>query len=415
MHDMTARGAALPVYEPHPDYKLRHKQFPGTAWLRRKAAKHVPMFAYEYGDGGAGNDVGLVDNWRAMDAVKIVPRYGVTNELPPVQTKLFGKMYNAPFGIAPMGGPSLVWPGADVLFAKAAQKAGIPYTLGVAGGATIEEIAKVAPDVFWLQLYRFYKNDHQIGFDLVDRATAAGVHTLSLTLDVPVRTTRSREARAGLAGEFKPNAQMIWEMLTRPAWLLALLRNGYPRFATVRQYAGANASTNDTIRFARANMGGAFSWEEVARYRDRWKGPMLVKGILHPADAKKAVALGVDGIWVSNHGGRQIEAVAPSIDCLPAIVKAVGKKATIIFDSGVRSGHDVARALALGADAAFAGKAFLWGVGAMGDSGPEHVIDLFMEELRSSLGQIGALSIAEARKAVIRHPGEWPFTAAQTR
>jgi L-lactate dehydrogenase (cytochrome) len=415
MHDMTARAAAVPAYEPSPNYKALHRRYPGTAWLRRDAPKHCPLFSFEYGDGGAGSDVGLKHNWEAMDALKIVPRYGVTNMLPPVETKLFGKMYNAPFGIAPMGGPSLVWPGADVLFAKAAQKARIPYTLGVAGGATIEEIAKVAPDVFWLQLYRFSKNNHAIGFDLVDRAAAAGVHTLSLTLDVPVRTTRSREARAGLAGEFKPDARMMWEMLTRPAWLMALLRNGYPRFATVRQYAGANAGTNETIRFAREQMGGAFSWEEVARYRDRWRGPMLVKGILHPADAKKAVAIGVDGIWVSNHGGRQIEAIMPSIDCLPAIVKAVGKKATILLDSGVRSGHDVARALALGADAAFAGKAFLWGVGALGEAGPEHVIDLFMEELRSSLGQIGARSIAEARKAVIRHPGEIKFAASSAK
>jgi L-lactate dehydrogenase (cytochrome) len=415
MDDMTARGAVLPAYEPSADYKARHKRFPGTAWMRRKAPKRVPLFAYDYGDTGAGSDVGLQHNWDALDALKIVPRYGVTNTLPPVTTKLFGRPYNAPFGIAPMGGPSIVWPGADVLFAKAAQRAGIPYTLGVAGGATIEEIAKVAPDVFWLQLYRFAHNDHKIGFDLVERAAAAGAHTLSLTLDVPVRTTRSREARAGLSGEFKPNARMMWEMITRPAWLMALMRNGYPRFATVRQYVGTNPGTNDTIRFARKEMGGAFSWEEVARYRDRWKGPMLVKGILHPADAQKAVALGVDGIWVSNHGGRQIEALMPSIDCLPGIVKAVGKKATVIFDSGVRSGHDVARALALGADAAFAGKAFLWGVGALGDAGPEHVIDLFMEELRSSLGQIGARSIAEARKATIRHPGEIVFAPTSTK
>ena len=131
---------------------------------------------------------------------------------------------------------------------------------------------------------------------------------------------------------------MVYEMVMRPKWLLALLRNGYPRFATIRQYAGASASTNEVIRFARKKMGGVFSWDEVARYRDRWKGPMLVKGILHPADAEKAVSLGIEGIWVSNHGGRQIEALAPSIDVLPAIVAAVGSKATVVLDSGIRSG-----------------------------------------------------------------------------
>jgi L-lactate dehydrogenase (cytochrome) len=189
----------------------------------------------------------------------------------------------------------------------------------------------------------------------------------------------------------------------------ALLRHGYPRFATIRQYVGPRASTNETIRFARQEMGGVFSWEEVARYRDKWKGPMLVKGILHPADAEKAVSLGIEGIWVSNHGGRQIEALAPSIDMLPAIVAAVGRKATIVLDSGIRSGQDVMRALALGANAAFAGKSFLWSLAALADEGPGHLIDLYIDELRSSLGQIGARSLEEARHADVRHPGAWRF------
>ena len=151
-----------------------------------------------------------------------------------------------------------------------------------------------------------------------------------------------------------------------------------------------NPAPTTTIAFARSEMGGAFTWEEVARYRDRWKRPLVVKGILHPADAEKAVALGVDGIWVSNHGGRQIEALPPPIDVLPAIVSAVGSRATVLIDCGVRSGLDVMRALALGADAAFAGKAFLWALGALGDDGPGHLIDLYIDEMRAALGQIGA-------------------------
>jgi len=412
MHDVTTMPAVDPAYVQSPDYQALHRRFPTTAWLRQHAPRRVPRFAFDYGDGGAGSDVGILHNWAAFDAFKFVPRYGVTNTLPPVAVELFGRRYCAPIGIAPMGGPTIVWPGADIFLARAAQRARVPYTLGVAGGATIEEIAAVAPDVFWFQLYRFPDNDHAVGFDLVRRAEAAGAHTLTLTLDVPVRTTRSREARAGLAAEFRPNARLIAEMLVRPAWLLAVLRNGFPRFATLRQYAGAGgaAGTKATIHFARREMRGAFSWDEVSRYRDRWKRPMLLKGILHPADAEKAVALGIDGIWVSNHGGRQTEALMPSIDCLPAIVRAVGGRATVIIDSGVRSGHDVARALALGADAAFAGKAFLWGLAALGEAGPSHVIDLFIEELQSSLGQIGARSLAEARAAVVRHPGAMAFT-----
>jgi L-lactate dehydrogenase (cytochrome) len=412
MHDMTAKKEALLAYEPHPDFGKWHKLFPTTAWMRRHGPRNVPRFAFEYGDTGAGNDVGIAHNWAAFDAVKITPRYGVVVNPPPVGVTLFGRRYNAPVGIAPMGGPSLVWPGADLLMARAAQRARVPYTLSVAGGATIEQAAAAAPDVFWLQLYRFWHDDHKIGFDLMRRAAAVETKVLALTLDVPVRTTRSRETYAGLASEFRPNLRMTYEMLARPRWLMALLRNGYPRFATIAEYARPGAGTNEIISFARARMGGAFSWDEVRRYRDKWKGKMAVKGVLHPADAEKAVSLGIDGIWVSNHGGRQIEALMPSIDCLPAIAAAVGGKATILLDSGVRSGQDVMRALALGADAAFAGKSFLWAVAALGDAGPAQLIDLYIDELRASLGQIGARSVAEARKAAIRHPGAVEFGAA---
>ncbi|MSO67888.1 MAG: alpha-hydroxy-acid oxidizing protein [Pseudolabrys sp.] len=409
MHDMTAKQAAITSAGPHPNFAKNHKRFPTTAWMRESAPRNVPRFAFEYGDTGAGNDVGIAHNWAALDAVKIVPRYGVMPTLPPIEVELFGTRYAAPIGIAPMGGPSLVWPGADLLMAKAAQRARIPYTLSVAGGATIEQAAQAAPDVFWLQLYRFWHDDHKIGFDLIRRAQAVEAKVLALTLDVPVRTTRSRETYAGLAHEFRPNLRMLYEMTIRPKWLLALLRNGYPRFATISQYARAGAGTNEIINYARTRMGGAFSWEEVARYRDKWKGPMALKGIMHPLDAEKAVSLGVEGIWVSNHGGRQIEALVPSIDCLPGIVAAVGKKTTVMLDSGIRSGQDVMRALALGADAAFAGKSFLWAVAAMGDEGPAHLIDLFIDELRSSLGQIGALSPAAARQATVLHPGAIKF------
>jgi (S)-mandelate dehydrogenase len=174
-------------------------------------------------------------------------------------------------------------------------------------------------------------------------------------------------------------------------------------------YAGENASINDMVEFARREMGGAFTWEEVARYRDLWKGTLIVKGILHPQDAEKVVALGADGLFVSNHGGRQIEALPAPIDALPAIVRQVGKRATVLMDSGVRSGTDVVRACALGAAAAFAGKAFLWGLGALGEEGPSHVIDLLIEETQAALGQLGAHTPDEARSVVIRHEGALQF------
>jgi L-lactate dehydrogenase (cytochrome) len=309
-----------------------------------------------------------------------------------------------------MGGPALVWPGADRFMAQAAQRARVPYVLGTVGGLTIEAAAAIAPDVLWFQLYRMARNDHALGFELVRRAEAAGVNVFVMTVDVPVRTTRPREVVVGLGGgKFSPDLRMIFDMLRSPGWLTALVREGHPRFANLRPYAGERAGTNEVIAFARDAIGGAFTWDEIARFRERWKRPLVLKGIMHPADAARAVALGVDGIWVSNHGGRQIEALPASIDVLPAIAAEVGSRATVLFDSGVRSGTDVVRALALGANAAFAGKAFLWGLGALGADGPRHVIDLLIDETRAALGQIGAQSPAAAKAVVVRHPGALAF------
>jgi L-lactate dehydrogenase (cytochrome) len=198
-------------------------------------------------------------------------------------------------------------------------------------------------------------------------------------------------------------------MLSAPGWLLALQRYGHPRFANLKSYAPENAGINDVIRFARQEMKGGFTWDEIARYRERWRGPLVLKGVMDPRDAEKALSLGIDGIWVSNHGGRQIDSLPPSIDVLPAIIAQVADRATVLLDSGIRSGSDVVRAMALGAQAAFSGKAFLWALGALGAAGPGHLIDIVSDEIKAALGQIGAHSPAEARTVAIRHPGAFSF------
>jgi (S)-mandelate dehydrogenase len=412
----TKPEAAAPPNKPragkgtNPRYAELYRLYPTIDYLRRGARARLPHFAFEYCDGGSGkDDAGIKRNWAALDAVELVPRYGVMPSLPPCEVELFGRRYAAPIGVAPMGGPAVVWPGADIYLARAAQRARVPYTLGTVGCATIENIAEIAPDVFWFQLYRAARNDHAIGFDLVRRAQAAGAHALILTLDVPVRTTRAREVVVGLGGAFHPDLTKIIQMIGSPAWTTALCKNGIPRFSNLRAYAG-DVSVSEMVEFARREMGGAFTWEEVARYRERWQGPLIVKGILHPQDAEKAVSLGVDGIFVSNHGGRQIDALPAPIDALPAIVRQVGRRATVMMDSGIRSGTDVVRAYALGAAAAFAGKAFLWGLGALGEDGPGHVIDLLIEETQAALGQLGAHTPEESRSVVIRHKGALQFS-----
>jgi (S)-mandelate dehydrogenase len=383
------------------------RRFPTAQDLRARARKRLPNFAFEYVDGGAGADTGIARNWDAFNSIEMVPRYGRVVSPPPTDVELFGKSYSAPVGIAPIGGPGTGFPGAETYFARAAQAARVPYTLGVLSAITIEQAAELAPDVLWLQLYRFANNEHKIGMDLVKRAEAAGVNALMLTWDSPVRTTRPREVKSGIMAPFKLTNRLRMDAMTSPHWLFSMMRNGIPRFVSLQPYMNGKTSIEDSTKFIRAEGGGAFTWDEIARYRDAWKGPLLLKGVLHPADAERAVAAGIDGLVVTNHGGRQIDALPASIDALPAIAAQVGGKAEIIIDSGVRSGVDVARAIALGANAGFAGKAFLWSLGALGADGPAHMIDLFKEDLSATLGQLGCYNVDELRSVKVRHPGAY--------
>jgi (S)-mandelate dehydrogenase len=201
---------------------------------------------------------------------------------------------------------------------------------------------------------------------------------------------------------------MMASILASPGWLAAMRKYGVPRLASFKRYA-PNANVTEMAEFVRTESFGAFTWDEVAMYRDRWKRPLLVKGLMHPRDAESAIAIGCDGIVVSNHGGRQIDGLPAPIDALPAIVAQVGSRATVLMDSGVRSGMDIVRAVALGADAAFVGKGFMWSLGALGEQGPLHAMDLLIEETRAALGQIGARSVHEARTVEVRHPGAYAF------
>jgi L-lactate dehydrogenase (cytochrome) len=310
-----------------------------------------------------------------------------------------------------MGSPSLGFPGADRHLAAAAQAARVPYTLSAVGGMTIEEAAEVAPDVLWFQLPRLPRDNHRIGLDMVRRAEEAGAHALVLTLDTPIRTVRPRETRSGIRSPFRPDLRMMLSILASPGWFRAMRRHGVPRLASFKRYA-PDAGLAEMTEFVRKQASGAFTWDEVAMIRDRWKRPLLAKGIVHPADAERAVALGCDGVVVSVHGGRQIDALPAPLDALSAVARAVGGRATVIMDSGILGGTDVVRALALGAHAAFMGKGFMWSLGALGPAGPRHAIDLLIDETRAALGQIGARSVQEARTATVRHSGALAFSAS---
>ncbi len=385
-------------------------RYPTIEDLRKRARRRVPRFAFDYVDGAAGEgEIGMLRNAAALDAVELVPRYGIENYKADMEVELFGRRFAAPIAVAPMGLPGLVWPGGEEAFARAAQAANIPFTLGSSATAPIERIAELAPDCTWFQIYRMPRDDLAINFDLVRRAEVAGVHALILTLDVPARTKRPRELRNRLIIPYTVGLRTVVDVLPHPAWLLALKRHGQTAFANYRAYVGENAPNKEVVKFVRAQSGGTFTWDEVARFREAWKGPLIVKGILHPQDAERAVELGVDGIVVSNHGGRQLESAPASIDVLPAIAAAVGGRATVLFDSGIRSGEDVVRALALGAKSTLSGRAFMYGLAALGDQGPGHVAEFFFEEIGEALRQVGAHNCAEARDLVVRHPGALTF------
>lgn len=409
--DDTSRSAAkpAPLTAAEQDERLAlQRRYPTSHDLRKQAHRLMPNFAFEYMDGGAGGaDNGIQRNWRSMDAVELLPRYGRVVSPPSAETKIFGQTYAAPFGIAPIGGPGTAYPGAETYFARAAQRANVPYTLGLLSGIDVERGVELAPDVLWYQLYRFSRDNHRIGLDLARRAQVAGAKVLMLTIDTPIRTVRPREVRSGIVNPFKLTMRLRQDALMSPRWLASLRRNGVPRFTALQPYMGNNLSLEEAAAFIRREQGGAFTWDEVKLYRDVWKGPLVLKGILHPGDAQKAVDLGVDGILVSNHGGRQIDALPAAIDVLPAIAQQVAGRATILFDSGVRSGVDVARAVALGADVALAGKSFLWSLGALGEKGPGHLIHVYSEDVRATLGQLGCMSVDELRKVGRRHPGAY--------
>jgi L-lactate dehydrogenase (cytochrome) len=305
-----------------------------------------------------------------------------------------------------MGSAGLMWPGSEKILAAEAQRAGIPYVLATPANASIEEIAAIAPDVFWFQLYRFPYDNHAITYDLVRRADEAGAHVLVPTVDSAGKSKRPRDIRNGVRVPFPINPWTMFQVLTAPAWMLALLRNGMPITANLVPYA-EKATQIATARAIQLRSGGSHTWDELARLRDRWKRAFVVKGILHPADAERAVAMGADGIIVSNHGGRHFDGAPASIDVLAAIVSAVGTRAVVMIDSGIRGGLDVVRALALGAKFCFTGRCFAYGLGALGAAGASHVVDLFFDEIRTELLHVGARSIAEAAAITVRHDGAW--------
>lgn len=384
----------------------RKRRFPTMSYLERAAARRIPGFAWDFLEGGTGEDLGTRRNRMALDAIEILPRYCAPSSAS-TEVDLFGRNYSAPLGIAPVGVDALVWPGATKLLAATAQRANIPYITGTLASASLEQVAEICPGSAWLQLYGLPREAHRVTFDLIRRAEAAGMHAIVATLDAPVRSKRPRDLHNGLVVPFRPRLSTVYQVAKSLPWALALRRHGTPAFANILPYVGESASPNEVAGFVQREIKGTFDWETLKRMRDVWPGALVLKGVLHPEDAETAVSIGVDGILVSNHGGRQSEASPPAIDMLPAIARTVGDRATLLFNSGIRSGLDVARAVALGAQGTFCGRAFLTGLAAIGDGGADYVAEMLGDELRTAMCQLGMHDAAALREADVRHASAW--------
>ncbi|MBB5158858.1 alpha-hydroxy acid oxidase [Saccharopolyspora phatthalungensis] len=384
----------------------RKRWMPTLTDVERRARRRVPGFAFDFVDGGTGEDLGVRRNRAALDGIEILPRYG---EITPPKTEvtLFGDTYASPTGIAPTGLDGLAWPDATRRLATTARAANIPYIAGTLASASIEEVAQLCPGQVWFQLYGMPRDEHRVTFDLVRRADEAGAKALVVAVDAPVRSKRPRDLRHGLVVPFRPSVRTAFQVATAPAWALEAARTRIPVFGNIGRYLGAEPTLSEVAGFVQNELRGGFSWEDIAALRQAWPRSLVVKGILHPADAERAVELGADGVLVSNHGGRQSDAVPPAVDVLPAIARRVDGAATVLFDSGIRSGLDAARALALGADGTFCGRAYLLGLAAAGASGSDYVASMLSEELKTAMGQLGAPSLKALRGLDVRHPTAW--------
>ncbi|WP_053146229.1 FMN-dependent L-lactate dehydrogenase LldD [Erwinia billingiae] len=360
----------------------------------RAAAKaKIPPFLFHYADGGAYDEHTLQRNCEDLADIALRQRILRNMSSLDLTTTLFNETLSMPVALAPVGLCGMYARRGEVQAARAADKKGIPFTLSTVSVCPIEEVAPVMNRPMWFQLYVL--RDRGFMRNALERAQAAGCTTLVFTVDMPVPGARYRDAHSGMSG---PNAAMrrYLQSVTHPQWAWDVGLHGRPHdLGNISAYRGEPTNLQDYIGWLANNFDPSISWSDLEWIRDFWKGPMIIKGILDPDDARDAVRFGADGIVVSNHGGRQLDGVLSSARALPAIADAVKGDLTILADGGVRSGLDVLRMLALGADTALIGRAFLYALATDGEAGVTHLLNLFEKEMRVAMTLTGASCIAE--------------------
>ena len=361
-------------------------RYPSIDDLRNKARKKIPKFAFEYLDGGCNEDVNLHRNTSELREVQLKPNYLRNHGGSSTKTKLFGIEYDAPFGVAPVGLQGLMWPNSPEILAKAAFEHNIPFILSTVTTTSIERAAEITEGKAWFQLYHPTKDE--LRDDILKRAEAAECPVLVILCDVPSFGFRPRDIRNGLAMPPKMNISNILQAFGRPHWSLQTLKHGIPGFANLLPYMPKDLDLKQLGKFMDQTFSGRLNEEKIKPIRDMWKGKIVLKGVASHYDAEQAIRLGLDGIIVSNHGGRQLDAGESTIKPLTSIAEKYGNQIEVMMDSGIRSGVDVARSLASGAKFTFMGRSFMYGVAALGKNGGNHTISLLKTELQQVMEQI---------------------------
>lgn len=366
---------------------------------RKAAKKKLPRFLFDYIDGGSYAEETLKNNVSDLKEINLKQRVLKSVQTLSLQTELFGQSITMPVGIDPVGLSGMYARRGEVQAARAAEKIGVPFILSTLSVCPIEEVAAQCTQPIWFQLYML--KDTGFMKNVLTRAQAAGIKNLVFTVDMPLPGARYRDRHSALSGPYASSRRLL-QSIMKPRWAYDVGIMGRPHdLGNISNYLGKKIDLQDYIGWLNNNLFPSIGWSDLEWIRDVWKGTIIIKGILEPEDAKDAVKFGADGIIVSNHGGRQLDGVSSTVKALPKIVDAVGNNLTVLVDSGVRSGLDVVKMLALGAKSVFIGRAMAYALASEGQAGVENVLTIFSNEIRIAMTLLGLSDIKEISRADI--------------
>ncbi len=374
-------------------------RYPALSDLRARAKRRLPHFVWEYLDSGTGADRVVARNRAALDAISFMPAILRGEVEASTETGFLDQNLKMPVGIAPVGMSGLIWPDAERILAKAAARAGIPYTLSTVASQTPEDVSSALGENAWFQLYP--PRDPEVRRAMLRRAKDAGFDTVVLTADLPAASRRERQIRSGLTQPPKLTPRILAQVAIRPAWALGMARRGMPRMRLIDDFApGTKGLTLNN--HAGYQLRTVPDWDYLREMRDEWDGKLIVKGVLDVRDVAPLKMAGVDAIWVSNHGGRQFDGAPVGLHLLPGI--RAETDLPIVFDGAIEGGLDILRAVALGADLVMLGRGWHYALGALGDAGPDHLAHILRSDLISNMGQMALSAVQDVRGLAIDSP-----------